>query len=347
MVLAEIPQEVLASRLQLPRLRHLHLWRPGEYPLWEEEYARLLALVQPTFEELHCDITPALVQRLAAQHLGRLRSLIVYAFVTPQLKVAVDGLIEWLARRPLLPLQTVSLPSLPFDDFDFTDRAFCLYAQWPGLRELRFAGGIPHLGLASVLKAKSMPGDPDGDQQRQPFGQLRSLEITIFTEAAPALADMLHCVTDLTLRTIGEDPVRPAVAGLTKLRSLEVAVGRAGPQCRLTVIRYLTKLRRLVLSGGSAYDGYFAVLVDLLGDLSLLEVLKLPLGKAIDPMLLVHIGSLYPKLHTLELTHVRTSLAAVVESDCNSVHFPNLRQFTAGMFYGPHLGPRCVWTPPL
>ncbi len=345
-VLREIPDALLEGALQLPRLRQLHLWRLGEYPLWPAEYARMLQLVQPALEELHCDMTLALAQRLAAQRMARLRSLHICAFAMEHQQATVDSLIAWLARRPLLPLRTVALPTFPHTDFGLTDRAFGLFAQWPGLVELRFAAGLPYLATATVFGAQAAFGEAQGCRRpssssssssspRRPFEQLRCLELPLFAEAVPALADMLRCVTDLTLHTFGDEPVLPAVAAMTQLRSLAVYFGRRSPQCRLLELQKLTELRALALTGGSVYDGYCADLVDLLGALSELEVLRLPFSNAIDPMLLVQIGRLCPRLQTLDLYNARASLAAVVDSDSRRVLFPNLQQLFIGRLDGP------------
>jgi hypothetical protein len=332
-LLGDVPEEILADGLRLPRLRRLHLWsREGLVSKEEEEeeleFTRQWRLIEPSLEELQCDLTSVALQHLAARPIQRLRVLGVHNYCRRREWASLESFIDWISSRPTLPLATLHINNIPYSDLAVLDRAFCHFAHRSQLRTLRLSGRSPILQLATVLKARSGFDNTADRNARRPFEQLQSLEIAVASEAVPALVGMLLSITELALSATGTHPVLPAVATLGKLCSLKVELPSwDGSHCRIIPIQSLVQLRKLSLCGRDAYSDFSSDLIEVFGSLSLLEEVEVWPTPPAFPELLMQIGRACPTLRTLLFISV-VSLDAVVESSRDCPVFPQLQTLT-------------------
>jgi hypothetical protein len=336
--LEEVPAEVLAGGLQLPRLQRLLLMRSAPHgPL--DDLARMLRMVQPTLVELNCDLTRAVMRCLSRQRHGRLSSLSIRNRIYSDDPATFESVIDWMGQRPLMPLRRVFIQNLPYTDACIADRAFCLFACLPNLQDVRLCGYTPSMRLAGVVKAQSDADNGADGSRDKPFPHLQHLECCVEVEAVPTLVAMLPVVTELSLLIVGVQPVLPAMAALKQLLSLDICFCSARRyQSYPRMYRYHSALQREVLFGDG--DGEVcADLVGLLGALRALEVLKLSCPMSASFELLVHIGRSCLQLQILELMS-SVSLGAVVEHGGGDVLFPRLQDLVVKSLVAPsHLGP--------
>jgi hypothetical protein len=373
-----IPAEVVADGLRLPRL-WLRRMLPSSRAEDDEgivdvdvEYARQLRFVPgppAVLEELRCDLTPALLRRLGDPAtlplLARLRALTLLNYVGAGSggggRASLENFVDWLAQPsfpPLPALRALCIDKLPCSDAAVMDRAFGLFAHWPGLQKLELKKRVPPLQLATVRRVLSSPvtknvdGKASGDERddddvilrrtARPFEHLRVLEIAAESEAVPALAGVLSSITQLKLDAHGPHPVLPAVAALTRLRSLSVrlAEGSYMTASQLLSLCSLTQLRALSLSCGSGGDGGVPVdcrrgLVTALGALGSLGKLVIAFDVPSSLELLAQIGRACQRLHTLVLLGTLSLGGACADSNCEGPVFPQLQKLVVRRLQEP------------
>ncbi len=347
-----IPPCVLAEGLLLPRLRQLRLY---ESSLVEaDDVPRLLQYIQPTLEEFSCGLThPGLSHLASAAPLRRLRSLSVASPSCDSDPVRLAGFVDWLAQQApiLLLLQALHVNYLPCGPHEtrVLDRAFCVFAQLPALTTLELRGTLPPVRSGTIVQAQAIAGERVRPGTHRPFARLQSLHLPIAAEAAPALCRLLPGLTKVSLAVQGKEPVLPALAALTGLRSLRVSLASEWNEeqwSTLPTLGRLPELQSLCLlvakngRGDGAGGLSDASLVELLqlGTLANLKCLNLGVAAAYTNDILPLIGRACPKIAFLEIRDV-FSLEALLRSDFNMPLFPELEVLQVQLLvhaYGVH-----------
>ncbi len=308
--------------LQLPLLRVLGLSRS----VWGTRYPAMLRHIGPHLEGLSCTFDGDVLQGLCERHPSALRWLQLRSDWAGTSTADAEGLLRWIAERPLPLLRRLQLEGIIFTSPRQLEQAMYTLAQHAQLQRLRID--------SSHLRVRGPALDAMTQMRPPAFPHLRYLHVAVESSAVPNLVRMLPHLSWLSLAAVVDaHAALPAVATLVALRSLAVAFM---PQTDLApadllALKALAQLRELELRGGRALAVGEDHLQQLLVKLGNLHTLIYWVEVFDSPFLLTAIGRSCRQLRRLELWG-EYSLGLAMSSCTARPCFPELEFLKVGCF---------------